>query len=279
MRVVFVAAIAFAIHLSLNADAQAPTRTEFDSLVQQLQIAQSDSVLRERVIVSARGLESPPPIPEPARRAFVQGATLTKSATDASGQAMAVESFKEVLKLAPWWGDAYYNLAVAQELAGQLSDARASLHFYILSAPAPKEAREAQDRIYALEARERLIAADAAARDAQQHAAADAIWSGTWKACPANFPTSCTTLEGRKVGSVIEFDSGPSYGAYRIYLRGTVDAGGSIAWQLNRTICGYRPVDVSVSSDKRTLTFAVRSFDASTCGLYDDWNYMTVTKQ
>ncbi len=138
--------------------AHAASRAEFDQLVRQLQAKPADNALRERVIKMALELTPAPAIPEAARAAFVEGTTITKAATDANQQKLSVESYQEALKRAPWWGDAYYNLAVAQELAGQFAAANTSLKFYLLTKPGEKEAREAQDRIYALNAKIKLAA-------------------------------------------------------------------------------------------------------------------------
>lgn len=149
MRIVeILAALAFASVTVVCA--HAASRTEFDQLVQQLQAKPSDNGLRERVIKMSLELKPAPAIPEPARAAFFEAAGITKAATDPAQQKMAVKSYQDALKFAPWWGEAYYNLAVAQELAGQFEGAKATLKFYLLTQPGEKEAREAQDRIYAL---------------------------------------------------------------------------------------------------------------------------------
>lgn len=97
-------------------------------------------------------------VPEEARRAFVQGSILAKEAKTPEQQVLAVESFQKAVDLAPKWADAIYNLAVAQELAGRYSDAQATLKRYIQTKPGEKEARDAQDKIYALEAKAKLAA-------------------------------------------------------------------------------------------------------------------------
>lgn len=171
MRVAFVAVV-FGASLAFTplASVQAQTHSEFQSLVEQLQSNPSDSALRERLITMARELKPAPAIPEEAQRHFVQGKTLAEAATDAAGQKLAVESFQEALKIAPWWGDAWYNLGVVQGLAGQFADARASLQTYLLTAPGESERREAQNRIYALEAKEKLAAVEASNAAAQRAA-------------------------------------------------------------------------------------------------------------
>jgi len=126
--------------------------------------------LREKIIKVVQELKPVPEIPEDARRCFVEGTTIAKTATDKSQQALAVTSFKDALKIAPWWGDAYFNLAVAEELTGQLDEAEASLKLYILTNPGDKEVREAQDHIYALGAKKKLAAADRATQEKRAEA-------------------------------------------------------------------------------------------------------------
>jgi tetratricopeptide (TPR) repeat protein len=122
------------------------------SLVGSLQKNPHDDDLRRKIIVLAR--EAKPEILEEARRYFVKGTTHAKSANKPEEQKRAIKSFKEALNLAPWWGDAYYNLAIAQELAGEYREAGQSLAFYIQTSPGKQESRDAQDHIYALEAKQ-----------------------------------------------------------------------------------------------------------------------------
>ena len=135
-------------------------REQLNALVTQLQANPGDNALREQIIKLVQGIDPPPAIPEDARQHFVEGKTITKSAQSPEQQGLAVQSFEEALKTAPWWGDAYFNLAVAQELAGQLDAAQESLKLYIQTNPGEEEARDAQDRIYALNAKKKLAAAN-----------------------------------------------------------------------------------------------------------------------
>lgn len=47
-------------------------------------------------------------------------------------------------------------MSMPQEQAKKYDDAKKSFRFYLLSAPSDDEAREAQDRIYALGAKKKL---------------------------------------------------------------------------------------------------------------------------
>jgi hypothetical protein len=53
---------------------------------------------------------------------------------------------------------------VAQELTGQLDDAERTLKWFMLSNPGESDAREAQDRVYAIGAKRKMAAAESAAK-------------------------------------------------------------------------------------------------------------------
>lgn len=111
---------------------------------------------RRLILKLASDLKPAPAIPEEARRHFVEGTATVKAAKNPAQQALAAQSFIEALKIAPWWGDAYYNLGVAQELAEKYDEAEQAFNFYLLSNPSETEKREVQDRIYALSAKRKL---------------------------------------------------------------------------------------------------------------------------
>ena len=112
---------------------------------------------RRLIIKLARQLKPTLVIPEEARKHFVEGTAIVKAAKNPAQQALAAQSFSEALKIAPWWGDAYYNLGVAQELAEQYDAAEQAFNFYLLSNPGETEQREVQDRIYGLAAKRKLL--------------------------------------------------------------------------------------------------------------------------
>jgi tetratricopeptide (TPR) repeat protein len=154
--------------LTASVSAQSP-REQLQQMVEQLQKTPTDNALREKSIKLGAEIKPAPTISEEARRSFVEGVTIVKSAKEPSSQKLAIESFTEALKIAPWWGDAYYNLAVTQELTGQLDDAERTLKWFILSNPGESDARDAQDRIYAIAAKRKLAVAEAAAKREQEN--------------------------------------------------------------------------------------------------------------
>lgn len=157
-RILLLLALILGLIMAPPAAAQS-AREQLQQITAQLQNNPSDSALREKIIKLARTIKPAPAIPEQAREYFVAGSTIAKAAQSPAQQQLAVAKFAQALTVAPWWGDAYYNLAVAQELAGQFEGAKASLKLYILTEPGERESREAQDRIYALTAKQELAAA------------------------------------------------------------------------------------------------------------------------
>lgn len=130
-------------------------RDQFREMVEQLQRNPNDDLLRQRIIRLAQDIKPPPAIPEEARRHFFQASGIAKVAKEPNDFELAISNYREALKFAPWWGDAYFDLSVAHELAGQFDGAIATLKLYLLTNPAPEHARAAQDRIYAIEGKKR----------------------------------------------------------------------------------------------------------------------------
>lgn len=155
-RLVMVVLMSYIV--SVQAHASNP-REELKQLTAQLQSNPNDIALREKIIKLAARTKPAPAIPEEANRAFVKGNVFQREAKDASGYALAITAYREALRYAPWWGDAYFNLAIAQESAGKFDEAIISIRNYMASVQAGStEARDAQNKIYALEAKKEIAA-------------------------------------------------------------------------------------------------------------------------
>ena len=128
-----------------------PSTDTFPQLLEQWKHHPGDKDLRERIVKAAREQSPAPAIPEEARRFYIRGRTALEDARGQDGYLRAIRNYEEALKIAPWWGDAYGNLAKARDLAKDYSGAIAALELYLLAGPAPADARQAQARIYALE--------------------------------------------------------------------------------------------------------------------------------
>lgn len=136
--------------LCVAAHADQPGET-FRQMVEQLRSHPDDRTLRERILNAAREQRPAPALPEEARRFLIRGNTALEDAQGQDGYLRAIRNYEEALKIAPWWGDAYGRLAKARELAKDYSGAIDALELYLLTGPAQADARQAQDRIYALE--------------------------------------------------------------------------------------------------------------------------------
>jgi hypothetical protein len=263
--------------------AQAPA--PLSALVQQLQANPSDDALRRQIIERARGMRPAPTIPEEARRAFVEGTTLTQAATDAAGQRLALDSLNTALRIAPWWGDAYYNRAIVQDLMGDLSGAKASLELYLLTGPPSQDARQAQDRIYALDARTRLAAQ---AASAEQERVGWLV--GNWQWETQVFSGGRHIGLADRTGSTSVRRVGQQVVVGNMGVRGTVAASGEIAWeqQLENVLCVsenvWAPLSVSISADRRRIEFNLLNITASpsNCppqGRSGDYQHFTLRRQ
>lgn len=160
--------------------AQTP-REELRQMVEQLQSSPNDNALREKIIKLAQGVKPRPVIPEEANRAFVKGNIFKEAAKDASGYELAISAYREALRAAPWWGDAYFNLAVTLMLAEKFDEAIASLTLYMASVPTGSaEARDAQNRIYAIEAKSEMASRQAVAQAAAERERQRPSVEGRW---------------------------------------------------------------------------------------------------
>jgi len=112
----------------------------------------------EKVIRLAAAMPQLPPIPEEARKHFVRGTALFKDAKSPEDYKQVVDEFTQAMQLAPWWPDARYNFALALEAAGDYASAILNVKLYLLFKLSGTDARIAQDKIYALEAKQEKAA-------------------------------------------------------------------------------------------------------------------------
>lgn len=164
LSVLFLASLAFTA--SAPAQERSP-REQFQSAMAAYEKTPAKEAAL-KVIELYKQLDPPPAVPEESRRPFVMGATVLKKANDKAGAVKAVDYFTEAVKTAPWFAEAYYNRALAREIAGQFTQAIDDLRLYLAFSLSDAERREAQDKIYSLEADAQL---DAAKQAEEQKAA------------------------------------------------------------------------------------------------------------
>ncbi|MFC1589921.1 tetratricopeptide repeat protein [Candidatus Omnitrophota bacterium] len=90
-------------------------------------------------------------IPLDAKKHMARGQAAVENAENEADYKDAVSEFTSAAELAPQWADAYYNLGLAQEKAGQYDNAIDSFNAYIRLAPGAEDAENVQTKIFKLE--------------------------------------------------------------------------------------------------------------------------------
>lgn len=133
-----------------GASAESP-REQLKQMVEQLQQNPGDNALREKIIKLAQELKPAPAVPEEARRYRARGITAFETAKSTEDFKRAVPEFQNAANVAPWWSDAYFNLAMVQEKIGDLKGAIASYRLYLAADPNAKDAESIRTQTYKLE--------------------------------------------------------------------------------------------------------------------------------
>jgi hypothetical protein len=116
---------------------------------------------REKVIRLVLNMSSPPPIPNEAKQDFQQATAILQSlrgnqSSSADDLEKPINLLGKALKLAPWWANAYYNLAIADELRGWYDDAITQLNYYLELQPSESDAANARAKIAAIESEKEI---------------------------------------------------------------------------------------------------------------------------
>jgi len=122
-------------------------RTNYAEYLNAFQQKPYEETRREEVIKAAASLPEPPPIPEEARQLFLQASALIKQTSTPAELQKPIELLRKALVIAPWWGNAYYNLSRALELSGQYDEAVKQLNYYLELKPTEADASEARAHI------------------------------------------------------------------------------------------------------------------------------------
>lgn len=113
--------------------------------------SKAEASVRRKIIDLVRALNPKPAVPEAARRFYVRGMTIVKDAKNNRDYRDAARELSKAARAAPWWGDTYFNRAIALEAAGRFRRAIASFKLFMLAEPQAKERATVQNKIYALE--------------------------------------------------------------------------------------------------------------------------------
>jgi len=207
----------------------------------------------------AVAMEKSPPIPEEARKHFVMGTTLFKDAKTAEDYLQVESEFKQATDLAPQWPEARYNLALAKEAAGDYSGAMDDLKLYQQFKLSDREARTVQDKIYALEAKQKKAEKDKeiAAKLATEKAAQDAQLAAERKE---------KEREKGRDGRFIAYKDGTVLDTETKLMWAAEDDGGQgISWSSGKSYCenyragGYADWRMPTLDELETLYDATKS--------------------
>lgn len=90
-------------------------------------------------------------IPEEAMKHMYRGQAAMEVAKDVADFQDAIGEYKKAIRYAPKWADAWFNLGVAQEKAGNYADAITSFRKYLDLSPKAPDSNQVKGRIYKLE--------------------------------------------------------------------------------------------------------------------------------
>lgn len=169
---------------TMQASADSP-QEQLNQMVEQLQKSPNDNALREQIINLAKTLNPLPALPEEVVRRIARGIVAFKEAKSVSDYKDAVVEFEKATLAAPWYADAYYNLAQARAKAEDYAGTSACLKLYLLAAPGAKDVTEAKALMYEMEYKQEKADKERSATQAkaQQQAQAQRLlesFRGTW---------------------------------------------------------------------------------------------------
>jgi tetratricopeptide (TPR) repeat protein len=114
------------------AQAQSPQQT-LNQYVADLQKNPNDYALREKIIRHVQTMKPKPAVPDEAQKYMDRGLAAIEGGKGEEDFKAASAEFAKAANLAPWLGDAYRNLAIAQDKSGQYDAALKNLRLYLLT--------------------------------------------------------------------------------------------------------------------------------------------------
>lgn len=104
-------------------------------------------------------LQPAPEIPDDAKRFMLRGLELAKVARDPSGFQKAALEMEKAIRVAPWWWQAFYNVALMHEGAENYQTAIYALEWYLRANPNGADGEAVRNKIYVLQLRAEEAAA------------------------------------------------------------------------------------------------------------------------
>jgi tetratricopeptide (TPR) repeat protein len=155
---------ALCLSLSVAMAQTASPREQLQEMVGQLQRAPSDQTLREKIIKLALTLDPKPAITPEAERFMARGQAALETAKEPGDFKDAAAEFEKATLAAPWLGNAYCNLGIVQDKAGDYPAAIRNLKLYLLATPGAADAKAVETLLYKIEFKQEKAAKEAAAK-------------------------------------------------------------------------------------------------------------------
>jgi hypothetical protein len=113
---------------------------------------QEDDYIRGLIFAAARQLPKARPIPAEAKRVHDSGMTDLEDSHDHDQLERPIAELRRAVELAPWWGEAYRDLALALDKNGQYEWASEQMQHYLESQPPADELPKARALLIEMEA-------------------------------------------------------------------------------------------------------------------------------
>jgi ankyrin repeat protein len=135
----------------LNEARNKPAAEQFEIYLNALLDSPSDDTLREEFLRDAAARPTLPPIPEEARQFASEASQKLKAVNTSSDLELPISLLRKALDIAPWWRDAYFNLAYALQAASRYDESIQELNYYLELNPPEADAAKARARLKVLE--------------------------------------------------------------------------------------------------------------------------------
>jgi len=194
------------------------TQQALQDYTAQLSANPGDDALREKIIKLVVAMDSPPPLPDDALRFLGRGNAALQDAKLAQDFQDAIAEFDKATVAAPWFAEAYYNLAHAHAAAGDYGAAAKDVNLFLLAAPNSPDAPKAKKLMYELEYKQEKAEKERAQKAAEEAAAQQkaeerqailAGLSGYW-VCQQGCSSATISVYG--TGFRASVDTGPAQG-------------------------------------------------------------------
>jgi len=192
---VFSSILVLTILLTPHRSAQAASsNAQFEQYLSELQNSPDDQELRKKIIQWVHSMKHKPATPDDFDRYMDRGGEAFKEAKSVGDYNDAVEEFKKATLAAPWMGNAYYNLGLAQEKAGDHAGAVRSFKLYLAVSPNGSDAKKVKSTINKIEYK-----AEKARKEKAQRLQ---TWEGKWSEWTMGNPAgSCLITKDPDSGS------------------------------------------------------------------------------